>query len=428
MSPKKKKKEPRFLRNKKEKLAETEKFLRFDKNVNWDIVANTLANKKRLGDCIEFLKSETFWDIILKMYNDYCPDEEFNRFFWTMKSMYTPLISVLQTEGVEADLYHSVSTGYAGLLGMTYSRKHNKPFLLTEHGIYAREREEEIIKANWVEGIYKKIWIDFFYFMSVGAYKSADMIVSLFARNREIQIELGADPDKAIVVPNGVDPNKFKVVHEQHEGKNIGAILRIVPIKDVKTLIRAFKVVKMRMPETKLFLIGPHYEDTSYHRECKNLVATLGLDESVIFTGRADVREYMKILDLLVLTSLSEGQPLVILEAMAAEIPFVATDVGACRELLEGSGEEDTGAAGIITKPVSPNETAMAIMKLLKDDELSHAMRQNARRRVEKYYRKDMFIGRYKKMYDHLLVDSLSDYKTVQKDYPTKGAFKTLQA
>ncbi|WFD11125.1 GT4 family glycosyltransferase PelF [Tepidibacter hydrothermalis] len=399
LEPNKKNKEPQL--NKKE-LIEVEKFFRFDKNVDWNLIINIISNKKRFGNCVEFLQSRFFWNMILRFYQDNYNKEEFNKFFWTIRSMFIPFISIVQSELPKADIYHSVSTGYAGFLGLLCKIKNNKPFILTEHGIYAREREEEIIRAKWVTGIYKKIWIDFFYFISIGSYKGADSVVSLFERNKNIQLELGSNKEKTIVIPNGVDLNKFTAEHEEHEGFNIGAILRIVPIKDVKTLIRAFKLVKSEIPNVKLYLIGPYDEDMEYYEECLKLVKNLELEENIKFTGKVDIKKYLKRLDLLILTSISEGQPLVILEGMACEIPFVATDVGSCKELLEGKEDDNIGLSGIITSPVSPNDTANAIIRLLKDKKLRTQMSQNGRERVEKYYTNRMFIEKYNEVYESL--------------------------
>ncbi|WP_069650864.1 GT4 family glycosyltransferase PelF [Caloranaerobacter ferrireducens] len=399
ISPKKRKREPHIN---KDKLKELEEFLRFNKDVNWETVIGIMANRKKMGDCVEFLKSQTFWNILLNLYQEKYRHEDFNRFFWTMRSMFLPMINIIQTEIPKADIYHSVSTGYAGLLGVVSKVKYKKPFILTEHGIYAREREEEIIKSKWVQGIYKSIWINFFYFISTGAYKAADRVISLFERNRNIQLELGSEKHKTIVIPNGVDIKRYKVKKEKHEGFNIGAILRIVPIKDVKTLIRAFKIVNLKIPNSKLYLIGPYDEDKEYYNECLNLIKTLKLNKNVIITGRVDIKNYLPKMDVLVLTSISEGQPLVILEGMASGIPIVATDVGSCRELIEGTKKDDIGLAGIVTKPVSPNETADAVIRILKNEKLRQQMSLNGRKRVERYYTKEKLISRYSEIYYEL--------------------------
>src|SRR5437763_6873511 len=95
----------------------------------------------------------------------------------------------------------------------------------------------------------------------------------------------------------------------------------------------------------------------------------LDLASILRFTGSADVKKYYSQIDVLVLTSLSEGQPLVILEASCAGVPVIATDVGACRELLLGISHEDQalGASGIITPVASPQETARALVELWQD-------------------------------------------------------------
>ncbi|MBS3943098.1 MAG: GT4 family glycosyltransferase PelF [Dethiobacter sp.] len=390
-------KEPRLS---KRQLHEIEQFLSFDQDADWQVAMPVLTDPQKIGNPIEFLKSKMYWEFMLKLHHEDYASHDFNRFFWTMVSMYLPLITMLQHEGLQADIYHPVSTGYAGLLGLAYKIKYNKPLILTEHGVYAREREEEIIKAKWVEGIYKKMWIRYFYFISTGVYKQAELVISLFQKTRALQIELGADSRRALVIPNGVDTDRFKLVPGlKKEGKNIGSVLRVVPIKDVKTLIRAFKIVQDQMPDTKLYIIGGHEEDINYYHECRHLASLLNLTNKIIFTGQADTMEFLPKLDLLVLTSVSEGQPLVMLEGMAAGIPFVVTDVGSCRELIEGIGEDDIGPCGIVTQPASPDQTAQAIMKILTNLEMMEQMGNNAVKRVEKYYTQELLVKNYREVY-----------------------------
>ncbi len=136
---------------------------------------------------------------------------------------------------------------------------------------------------------------------------------------------------------------------------NVGSILRVVPIKDVLTLIRAFKLVHSAEPDARLMLIGPTDEDEDYYDQCMNLVSILGLDDVVTFTGRINIHDKLHEIDVLTLTSISEGMPLVILEGLASGIPFVATNVGSCRELLEGT-TDDYGPAGLIVPPCFPKQ------------------------------------------------------------------------
>jgi glycosyltransferase involved in cell wall biosynthesis len=105
--------------------------------------------------------------------------------------------------------------------------------------------------------------------------------------------------------------------------------------------------------------------------------------------------------DVVVLTSFSEGQPLVILEAHAAGIPVIATDVGACRELLEGGCDHDRalGPSGIVTRVGNAAEVAAALVELAESATLRHALGEAGRARVDVYYRKSQMIGRYRGLY-----------------------------
>ncbi|TXC74923.1 DUF3492 domain-containing protein, partial [Metabacillus litoralis] len=117
-----------------------------------------------------FLASKDFFDIVYDLCKERFAFVPFTDMFWALRSMVLPLFICMNQKLPEADLYHSVSTGYAGVLGALAKHQFQKPFVLTEHGIYTREREEEIIKASWIKGYFKDIWIDYFYNLSNCAY------------------------------------------------------------------------------------------------------------------------------------------------------------------------------------------------------------------------------------------------------------------
>jgi glycosyltransferase involved in cell wall biosynthesis len=102
-----------------------------------------------------------------------------------------------------------------------------------------------------------------------------------------------------------------------------------------------------------------------------------------------------------VLTSLSEGQPLVILEANCAGLPIIATDVGACRELLFGVTPEDQalGASGLITPVASPHETARAMVVLWQDKNLRQRMGKAGQERVKQFYSQEKVKSSYRSIY-----------------------------
>jgi len=155
------------------------------------------------------------------------------------------------------------------------------------------------------------------------------------------------------------------------------------------------------MPGAQGWLIGPEDEDPEYTRECKLLVESLDLQDVVIFKGFQKPAEMFPQIALSVLTSVSEGQPLVTLEGFAAGVPSVSTDVGSCSELIFGVTEEDRaiGAAGAIVPMANPPEFAEAVLKFLRDTETWRNASAAAIKRVETYYADDQMIDAYRDVY-----------------------------
>lgn len=278
---------------------------------------------------------------------------------------------------------------------------HGSGLLISEHGIYTREREEELIKADWVHGIYKNIWIEQFKKMSLMAYERADIVTSLYQRARDLQIELGCPKDKIRITPNGIDVDRLANLPGKSEEEKkwiyAGAVLRVTPIKDVKTMIQSFAFAKQKVPELKLWIMGPTDEDEKYARECFELVDMLGVKD-VEFTGRVDVRDYLGKMDFTLLTSISEGQPLTILESYAAHCPVIATDVGNCRELIYGP-TDSFGSAGILTHIMNLEEIAQAMIDLAQNKKMRECMGEAGYKRVQAFYRIDQMKAVYKEIY-----------------------------
>ena len=375
------------------------KSLLLNQNVDWETLVHLFNEKKfSLND---FLMGEDFFQAVLECYQIRYQEILFSDFLWTMRSMYLPLFHTLKMDLPKADLYHCVATGYAGVLGSMAKIKYGSKLLISEHGIYTREREEELIRAKWVEGVYKNIWIEQFRKMSMLAYERADLVTSLYAHARELQIELGCPAEKTVVTPNGIDETRFVNLTRPDfmspDQIHIGAILRVTPIKDVKTMLRAFAYAKEKLPNLKLWIMGPTDEDEEYAKECFDMVELIGVDD-VEFTGRVNVADYMGGLDMTILTSISEGQPLTILESYAAHKPVIATDVGNCRGLIYGE-DDDFGAAGILTHIMNVAEIADAMVKLGKSRLLREKMGEAGYKRLMRKYRVEDMRKTYSDIY-----------------------------
>jgi len=378
------------------------KSLMLQENVNWNKVFDFFSQKEIQPT--EILMGREFLDLAMEVYDKSYSRTVFVDFLWTLRSMYLPFFTIIKNPVPKADLYHSASTGYAGVLASMGKHLYQKPFLLTEHGIYTREREEEIIKAEWTKGYFKDMWIQHFYKLSRCAYDYADKVISLFSVNRDLQIELGCPKDKTIIIPNGIQEEKYANLpgkDKTEESLNIGAIVRVVPIKDIKTMIMAFNEVKIQLPNAKFYIMGSIDEEPEYYEECKKILDSLGTKD-VFFTGRIDVKQYIGKMDILVLTSISEAQPISILEGMAAKKPWVVTNVGACAELMEGTSDDNLGLAGIVVPTMNISRIASAIVRLGKDDELRKEMGNVGQIRVKRYYSHQDFINEYFEIYEML--------------------------
>ncbi|MGN1205801.1 MAG: GT4 family glycosyltransferase PelF [Eubacterium sp.] len=367
--------------------------------IDWNVIFDLFHNRNFSLD--KLLMGPDFYHLVSECYQTKYPHIVFSDFLWTMRSIYLPLFLVLKTKIPKADLYHCVATGYAGVLGSMAKHFYGCGLLISEHGIYTREREEEIIKAPWVAGVYKNIWIDQFKKMSLLAYGQADIVTSLYSRARQLQLELGCPAAKTRVTPNGIDVERLSSLpgktEEDRNMIHIGAVLRVTPIKDVKTMIQAFAFAKKKVENLKLWIMGPCDEDEQYAKECFDLVAALNVKD-VVFTGRVDIREYLGKMDFTILTSISEGQPLTILESYAAHKPVIATDVGNCRELIYGE-EEGAKPAGILTHIMNLEEISQAMVELAENEKMRKDLGDAGYERVMAGYKvqdmKEVYRGIY---------------------------------
>jgi len=358
------------------------------------------------------------WSLIQEFYEAQFSHEAFIDFFWMWRTTHLPLFALLSAPLPEARVYHSLASGYAGMLGVMGKLAYGRPLVLTEHGIYTRERKIEIALAQWIgqsqgdeatvrpiRETIKGFWMRIFEQLGRIVYHYSDTIVTLFEGNRSIQIRDGADPERTRVIPNGIaigEPISLSPRQREEGGERlVGFIGRVVPIKDVKTFIQACRLVADQYPAVRILIMGPMDQDPEYARECQNLVELLELSGHVTFTGSVRVSDYLPRLDLLVLTSLSEAQPLVIMEGAVYEVPTVATRVGACDELINGRLREDRllGPGGIVTTVGNPDETALSILRILRDEDLRRRMGRAARIRMERFYREEAVFSSYREIY-----------------------------
>jgi glycosyltransferase involved in cell wall biosynthesis len=381
----------------------------------------TLGEHGTLNEA-QFLASRKSWEFIVEQYEKYCTDPSFTDYFWTVRIMHKPLwqLANVAEKLIPARVYHTVSTGYAGFLGALLHYRTGRPLLISEHGIYTKERKIDLLQSQWIHdnrgaferdisqiSYFRELWVRFFEAIGKLAYDAADEIVALYEANRQRQVADGAAAERTRSIPNGVDVDGLAPLVEQRVAgphRVVALIGRVVPIKDIKTFIRAMFVASRSMPDVEGWIIGPEEEDAAYALECHALVESLGLAENVKFLGFQRIDAVLPKIDVIALTSISEALPLVVLEGFAAGIPSITTDVGACRQMIEGFSDEDRalGSAGAVVQIANPAAFAQAVVALLNDDARWQAAQQAGLARVRRYYTKAQMTGSYRTLYDQL--------------------------
>ncbi len=215
-------------------------------------------------------------------------------------------------------------------------------------------------------------------------------------------------PDRVSVIYNGVEIDEYDFTNasikiREEFGVKEGMLLagtagRLVYQKGLPFFIRAVKYIKDKDPEIskniKYIIVG----EGALRKVLEKLADDLGVSENIIFTGfRTDVKNILSAMDIFVLSSVHEGQPLVILEAMASGKPIVSTDIEGINETI------DNGLTGILVSPYDHCALAEGLLNLIKDKEKAQSLASAARKAVqEKFDIKDK-IKRHEDLYEQLL-------------------------
>lgn len=370
-----------------------------------------------------FLYSRRAWQTITDQYRQFCTDPSFTDYFWTIRIMHKPLWQLVRIADslIPAKMYHTVSTGYAGFLGAMLRYRTGRPLLVSEHGIYTKERKIDLFQSQWIRdnrniferdisqiSYFRELWVRFFETLGRVCYDAGDEIVALYEGNRRRQVADGAVEARTRNIPNGINLPRLSALRTQR-APGVPPVLcligRVVPIKDIKTFIRAMLTVVREYPDAEGWIAGPEDEDPEYAQECRSLAESLGLGKKVKFLGFQKIDELLPKVGVLILSSISEALPLVVLEGFAAGVPCVTTDVGSCRELIFGLPGEDAalGAAGGVVRIADPAALAGAALALLTDPPRWQAAQAAGIARVERYYTQEQMVGSYRALYAALM-------------------------
>lgn len=299
-------------------------------------------------------------------------------------------------------IIHLALSGFVAIPAIIQKHLYNTPILLTEHGVYIRERLLAISQSD-SSYFLKDFLIRFSECATRLAYNKSDIIMSVNKFNFKWERMYGARDEQLRVVYNGIDHMRFIPREKPAELKGIPTVVamaRIFELKDILTMVKSCKVVKDVFPNIQYRIYGENNAVPEYTLKCEKLIEELDLKENFLLLGPHKFPE--KVFcegDMSILTSISEGFPYTIIESMSCAIPVVSTDVGGVAEALN---EE----CGILCKPKDANDIGQAVIKLLQNEQLRLQMAANSRKRVEDFFTIDKFIKQYEEIYDELSMKS----------------------
>ena len=304
---------------------------------------------------------------------------------WTILRMVPRVAELIESHGVDVVHVRSRVPAIVGFLAwrrmaskVSFREGHRQRipvFLTTAHGYYSRHLFSRIMGwGRFVIAISERI-------------------------ARRMIDDFGVPPERVRLVPRGVELEKFSWAEPRRTVPNgewiVAVIGRITPIKGHRELIRAFQIVSKSFPKARLKIVGEPANESAL-AELKGLVNRLELGERVEFVGREpDIPRLMSHLDLVVLPSTGqEAFGRVLIEAGAAGVPVVATEVGGVSEVVVDR------KTGLLVPPADPVALAAGIVTLLKDRNLAVELSQAARRRVESLFSLGRMVDQTLKVYE----------------------------
>jgi glycosyltransferase involved in cell wall biosynthesis len=181
------------------------------------------------------------------------------------------------------------------------------------------------------------------------------------------------------------------------KGSRIVCVANFRPQKDHITLLRAMAIVARRFNDASLLLVGAQ-DEAKQNELIRKKLADLGIRNNVYVLGiRRDVGAILWNCDIGVISSVSEGFPLALIEYGLAGLPVVVTSVGQCPEIV------DEGHSGILVPPGSPENMAEALLSLLTDNDKGKELGMRFKRRVQELYNPKTIINRISEIYENVL-------------------------
>lgn len=284
---------------------------------------------------------------------------------------------------------HGSRSGLAG--AVAFRGRPFRPIVYTAHAFSFRRRAA--LPLRWMFARAERV-----------TCSAAARVVCLTTADVRAAASAGINTERFVVIPNGIDASSFNGASDRRPELSIprtapvvGFIARFVPQKDPLRFLQVAAHVAHQIPEAHVLMVG----DGPLRPDIEAAVREHGLVGRVILTGfRRDVAELLATVDVLVLTSVWEGLPITVLEAMAARRPVVVPDLPGMDEVIED------GRTGVIVRSRDVDALTAAIMRLLGAPALRAQMGEAARRRLEERFTVERMAADTAGVYEQVLQDS----------------------
>ncbi|MEE4494395.1 DUF3492 domain-containing protein [Streptomyces sp. BE230] len=313
------------------------------------------------------------------------------------------------------DLCHAASGGAAALPGLLAKRFFGVPLLVTEHAVQLRAHYLADTGAP-VSAPVRALLANFHGRLAAEVYRQAALITPGNTHARRWQERCGAEPAKVRTVYPGMESGRFAALGESEDDGGPDTLVwvgRIEPAKDLIALLHAFAEVRRAEPDARLRIIGAAAqgaEGAGYLAHCRALAAQLFPDEAVDAhavgdspvsfedIGGAEVPDLVQAYaagGVVVLSSVVEGFPISLVEAMFCGRATVSTDVGAVVEVI--------GGTGLVVPPRNPRALADACLALLRDPERRARLGAAARARALELFTVEQNLAAFRGIYLELI-------------------------
>lgn len=295
---------------------------------------------------------------------------------------------ILQQKKIDVIHAHHYTPYFYGVMAMLRCKMigaENVPkIVFTEHGIHYPYRKK--VKRLLINPVLCRL---------------ADELVTIAEHTKSNLVKYENYPRKKTrIIYNGIElsafsksidiPAKKKSLGIPPDGKVVGMVARLDPVKNHVMLLRAFQSAAARLPDSCLMIVG----DGPMRAELEALSAELGISEKVFFLGaRQDIPDLLKTMDIFVLSSFSEGMSITLLEAMAAGLPVIATNVGGNPEVVAD------GESGYLVSNDDAKGLSQRLLSLLKDEKTRGEMGRAGRQRAERHFSLQHTVNRYTRLY-----------------------------